>query len=58
MSKQKSQPELTIELSMDIKTNIVFLGVELKYVLGKKTNMVRTICFKLVMEDNWKICLT
>ena len=31
MSKTKSQPELTIELNMDIRTNIVISGIKLTY---------------------------
>ena len=51
MSQTKPQPELTIELNMDIKTNTVISGIKLNYLSEKKTNMVPIICFKCWMKD-------
>ena len=37
MSKTKPQPELTIKLNMDIKTDIVISGIKLKYLPEQNT---------------------
>ena len=54
MSKAKSQPELTIELNMDIETNIVIHGIKLKYLSEKKNEYGTNHMFQVLDERQLK----
>ena len=53
-SKQTSQPELTIELNMDIETNVVISGIKLKCISEKKDEYGTNHMFQVLGERHLK----